>query len=91
LPELVIRKAGTGQRQNRKISFAFPERMNSWALMVALTGEGFDGYCPCQILDFLVTIPAVSNADNKNHKFLVENIEYNPVLTDMERIKGGVF
>jgi hypothetical protein len=28
------------QRQNRKISFAFSERMDSWALMVALIGEG---------------------------------------------------
>ena len=55
--------------RNRKTSFTFSERMNSWALVVALIGEGYDRYCSCQILDFLVNIPAVSNADNKNHKF----------------------
>jgi hypothetical protein len=35
-----VRTAGTGQLQNRTISFTFAERMNSWALMVALIGEG---------------------------------------------------
>jgi hypothetical protein len=34
------RKAGTGRRQDRKISFAFTERMNLLALMVALPGKG---------------------------------------------------
>ena len=40
LPGRVIRKTATGRRQNRKCSFAFSERTNSWASMVALTGEG---------------------------------------------------
>ncbi len=73
----------------------FAERMNSWALMVALIGEGQEihlgeesGLFISWILDFLVNIPAVSNTDYKDHKLLVEDIEYNRVITNMERIKG---
>jgi hypothetical protein len=44
LPERVIRKAGTGRHQNRKISFVFAERMNSRALKVAPSGEGQEIY-----------------------------------------------
>ncbi|MEI7434822.1 MAG: hypothetical protein WCJ93_11280 [Methanomicrobiales archaeon] len=34
--------AGDMPLQNRKISFVFAERVNSWALMVAQIGEGQD-------------------------------------------------
>ncbi len=42
-------------------------------------------------LNLLVHIPAVPNANYEDHKFLMNNIENNPVLSNMNRIERRIF